>query len=125
MRISEWLHEDPKTLDITRRKHNVKINREIFDILVSKLRTNHPEYFRDATSDYGVRMDDVNGDGQIDVVRGYVDSGGTHTQKVYLKNERVNMPWFHLRDPPNWFMFKIGVALLLTGIAFVLISLGV
>lgn len=48
LRISEWLHEDPKALDITRRRHNMKINREIFDILVSKLRANHPEYFRDA-----------------------------------------------------------------------------
>jgi len=48
LRISEWLHEDPKALDKTRRKHNIKINREIFDILVSKLRANHPEYFRDA-----------------------------------------------------------------------------
>ncbi len=46
-----------------------------------------PEYFRDSASDYGVRMDDVNGDGQIDMVRGYFDStGSTHTQKVYLKN---------------------------------------
>jgi RecQ family ATP-dependent DNA helicase len=48
LRISEWLHEDPKIFDKTRRKHNIKINRDIFDILVSKLRANHPEYFRDS-----------------------------------------------------------------------------
>lgn len=44
-----------------------------------------PEYFRDSASDYGVRMDDVNGDGQLDIVRGY-DTGTTTIRKVYLKN---------------------------------------
>ncbi len=46
-----------------------------------------PEYFRDSASDYGVRMEDVNGDGLPDMVRGFFDSGSSvHTQKVYLKN---------------------------------------
>lgn len=48
LRISQWLNEDPITFDKIRRKYNIKINKEIFNILVSKLRANHPLYFRDA-----------------------------------------------------------------------------
>jgi ATP-dependent DNA helicase RecQ len=48
LRISQWLHEDPITFDKIRRKYNIRINKEIFSILVSKLRANHPIYFRDA-----------------------------------------------------------------------------
>lgn len=46
-----------------------------------------PEYFRDTASDYGVRTDDIDGDGQLDIVRSFYDSGtGARTRKVYLKN---------------------------------------
>jgi ATP-dependent DNA helicase RecQ len=48
MKISQWLQEDPVTFDRLRKKINLKITNEIFNILVSKLRANHPEYFRDA-----------------------------------------------------------------------------
>lgn len=48
LRISQWLHEDPVTFDKIRRKYNIKINKEIFNILISKLRANHPSYFRNA-----------------------------------------------------------------------------
>jgi hypothetical protein len=48
LRISQWLNEDPVTFDKIRRKYNIKISKEIFNILVSKLRANHPLYFRDS-----------------------------------------------------------------------------
>lgn len=46
MKISEWLREDPISFDKTRRKHCLKVNREIFELLVSKLRVYHSEYFK-------------------------------------------------------------------------------
>ena len=47
-----------------------------------------PDDFEDtAHKNFGTQLADVNGDGQMDVVRGYYDSGtGTSTRKVYLKN---------------------------------------
>jgi hypothetical protein len=48
MRISEWLKEDPVSLDIVRRAMSLKVNKEVFDILISKLRALHPKYFKDA-----------------------------------------------------------------------------
>ncbi len=46
-----------------------------------------PEYFRDTASDYGVRIDDINGDGLLDITRSFYDSGSVgRTRKVYLKN---------------------------------------
>ncbi|HRA72967.1 MAG TPA: hypothetical protein PLB11_09100, partial [Flavobacterium sp.] len=48
MRISKWLIEDPVLFDKKRKAHNLKVNKEIFESLVSKLRLYHPEYFRDS-----------------------------------------------------------------------------
>lgn len=48
MRIKEWINKDPVSFDKTRRGHNLKVTKEIFDVLVSKLRLNHSEYFKDA-----------------------------------------------------------------------------
>ncbi len=48
MKVSEWLSEDPVTFDIIRKEKGFKIHKEVFDILISKLRVFHPEYFRDA-----------------------------------------------------------------------------
>ena len=49
-----------------------------------------PEAFRGATStpyDYGIRMNDIDGDGQLDITRSFYDAGsGIRTHKVYLKN---------------------------------------
>ena len=47
MRISQWLHEDPVSFDKIRREYKIKINKDTFNLLVSKLRANHPEYFKD------------------------------------------------------------------------------
>jgi len=48
LRISQWLHEDPLSFDKTRREYKLQVSKEVFYLLVSKLRANHPEYFRDA-----------------------------------------------------------------------------
>lgn len=48
LRISEWLAEDPIAFDIVRRETPLKINKEVFDLLTSKLRASNPEYVKDA-----------------------------------------------------------------------------
>jgi RecQ family ATP-dependent DNA helicase len=47
LRISEWLSKDPVSFDIVRRETPLKVSREVFDLLISKLRVNHSDYFRD------------------------------------------------------------------------------
>lgn len=46
-RVSEWLTEDPISFDIVRRKTPLKVNNEVFDPLISKLRLYHSDYFKD------------------------------------------------------------------------------
>ncbi|PAC31146.1 helicase-related protein [Flectobacillus sp. BAB-3569] len=48
MKISEWLVEDPVSFHSAFQKHKLKIDGKIFEILVSKLKANHFEYFRDS-----------------------------------------------------------------------------
>lgn len=48
MKISEWLIEDPVSFHTIFHKHKLKIDRKIFEILVSKLKANHFEHFRDS-----------------------------------------------------------------------------
>lgn len=48
MNVSEWLDVDPVAFHIIFQKHKLKIERNIFEILISKLRSNHFEYFRDS-----------------------------------------------------------------------------
>jgi len=46
-KVSEWLAKDPVNFDKVRREFDLKVNKDVFEILVSKLRQ-HKEYFRDA-----------------------------------------------------------------------------
>jgi ATP-dependent DNA helicase RecQ len=48
MKISEWLVEDVVVFDKVRKQHELKIDKTVFDIMVSKLRANHHDYFRDS-----------------------------------------------------------------------------
>jgi RecQ family ATP-dependent DNA helicase len=48
MKVSQWLAEDTVAFDIVRKQHELKIDKTVFDIMVSKLRANHHEYFRDS-----------------------------------------------------------------------------
>lgn len=48
MKVSKWLTEDPVSFDITRRRQSLKVSKEVFELLISKLKANHPQYFRNA-----------------------------------------------------------------------------
>lgn len=48
MKISEWLVEDPVSFHKIFQRNKLKIDGKIFEILVSKLKANHFEYFRDS-----------------------------------------------------------------------------
>lgn len=47
-RVGKWLIEDPIELDKVRRKYNLSIEKEIFTVLMSKLRNYHFPYYRDS-----------------------------------------------------------------------------
>lgn len=46
MKISEWLAKDPVSFDIIRRKEKLRVDKNTFQILISKLRANHPDYYK-------------------------------------------------------------------------------
>jgi hypothetical protein len=46
LKISQWLSKDPVLFDTIRKEYNLKIDSKIFEILVSKLKANHFEYFK-------------------------------------------------------------------------------
>jgi hypothetical protein len=48
MKISKWLTDDPIALDKVRKEFKLKIDSKIFEILVSKLKAYHFEYFRNS-----------------------------------------------------------------------------
>ncbi len=48
MKTSEWLVEDPVSFHTIFRKHKLKIDKKIFEILVSKIKSDHFEHFRDS-----------------------------------------------------------------------------
>ena len=48
MKISEWLTDDPVALDKIRKEFKLRIDSKIFEILVSKLKAYHFEYFKNS-----------------------------------------------------------------------------
>ena len=46
-RVGKWLIDNPMELDKTRRKYKLSFDKEIFTVLMSKLRTYHFPYYRD------------------------------------------------------------------------------
>jgi len=48
MLVTNWLSEDPVSFDIFRKEKKINIDTEVFNIMVSKLRAFHPQYFSDA-----------------------------------------------------------------------------
>lgn len=48
MTVSKWLMDDPVSFDKVRRNNKLRVYPEVFEVLVSKLRANHPEYFANA-----------------------------------------------------------------------------
>ena len=47
-RVGKWLIEAPMELDKVRRKFNLSIDKEIYTVLMSKLRNYHFPYYRDS-----------------------------------------------------------------------------
>lgn len=47
MKVSEWLREDPVAFDITRKENKLKLHTDVFDVLISKLKVHHPDYFKE------------------------------------------------------------------------------
>ncbi len=48
MKVLKWLTTDPIIFDQARKKHNFKVDHKVFEILVSKLKNNHFEYFKES-----------------------------------------------------------------------------
>ena len=48
MKIEKWINADPVSFDIARRKFKLKLNKDMYEILMSKLRVHHREYYKDA-----------------------------------------------------------------------------
>lgn len=48
MSVEKWVNTDPVSFDIVRRKYKFKLTKEVYTILMSKLRANHREYYKDA-----------------------------------------------------------------------------
>ena len=48
MKIEKWINADPVSFDIARRKFKLKLNKDMYEILISKLRVHHREYYKDA-----------------------------------------------------------------------------
>lgn len=72
MKISEWLVEDPVSLHTIFQKHKFKIDGKIFEILVSKLKANHFEHFRDSLG-LNMRIDFKGYDIQVKAIVPYKD----------------------------------------------------
>ena len=61
--VNEWLKNSPTILHKTIQENELKVDQEVFSILVSKLRANHHEYFKNFL---GLNMRiDFNGDGSF------------------------------------------------------------
>lgn len=48
MKITEWLSKDPVSFDKVRKEFNLKIDSKVFEMLVSKLKAYHFQYFKDS-----------------------------------------------------------------------------
>lgn len=46
--VEKWLTSDPVSFDIIRRKKGLKVPSEVYQVLMSKLRVSHQEYYRDS-----------------------------------------------------------------------------
>ena len=73
MKISEWLVEDPVSFHTIFQKHKLKIDGKIFEILVSKLKANHFEHFRDSLG-LNMRIDFKGYDKQVKASIPYTDN---------------------------------------------------
>lgn len=48
MKVSQWLNYDPVAFDLEKRKHQFIVDKNVFDILINRLRLHHYPYFKKA-----------------------------------------------------------------------------
>ena len=48
MSVTKWIIQDPVSFDVVRRKFNLKLTKDNYKVLISKLRANHYEYYKDS-----------------------------------------------------------------------------
>ncbi|MDI9312460.1 MAG: helicase-related protein [Limnohabitans sp.] len=85
MKISEWLVEDPVSFHTVFQKHKLKIDGKIFEILVSKLKANHFEHFRDSLG-LNMRIDFKGYDKQVKASIPYTEKP-VEFYKWWLENQ--------------------------------------
>ncbi len=90
LRVSQWLVNDPVAFDKTRREHQLKIIPDVFYILVSKLRANHPEYFTEALG-LKVRIRFKGYDIPVRAIVPYKDHPVEFYKWWYVNQDMVNM----------------------------------
>lgn len=90
MKVSEWLSKDPVAFDMTRRKNSLKVNKEVFDILISKLRAFHSEYFKEALG-LKTRITFKGYDSLVQAIGPYSSQPLEFYEWWYLNQDSVNM----------------------------------
>lgn len=91
-RISKWLLDDPMELDKTRRKFNLSMDREVFKILMSKLRKNYFSYYRD-TLGLNIKIEFPGYDSEV-IAKIPYETNPVQFYKWWRKNEgSVTMTW--------------------------------
>lgn len=90
MKISEWLVEDPVSFHRIFQKHKLKIDGKIFEILVSKLKANHFEHFRDSLG-LNMRIDFKGYDTQVKACVPYADKPVDFYKWWCNNNDQVTM----------------------------------
>lgn len=90
MEISKWLVEDPVSFHTIFLKHKLKIDRKSFDIMISKLRSNHFEYFRDSLG-LNMRIDFKGYDKQVKASVPYTDKPVEFYKWWCDNNDQVKM----------------------------------
>ena len=90
MKVSQWLSYDPVTFDKTRKKYDLKVDKKVFEILVSRLKANHHEYFKKSLG-LNMRIEFKGYDGLVKALVPYKDDPVkfykwwiTNSDQVYL-----------------------------------------
>lgn len=73
MKITQWLSNDPVSFDKIRKEFNLKIDSKVFEMLVSKLKAYHFQYFKESLG-LNMRIDFKGFDKPVKAVIPYTDT---------------------------------------------------